>query len=74
MGAKIPVSFLQLLAPATFAQIIFNGILSAKSNPEVLQARSIVALLSLVVAYFTESILATLVFGLTLLYVMNQYF
>lgn len=70
IAEKIPVSFLQLIAPATFAAIIFNGILASQSNPAVFRVRLLVAALALVVAYWTESILATVVVGLAVLYLL----
>ncbi len=74
VAAKIPVKFLQLLAPATFATIIFNGLMASKANPEVFKERAVVSILSLFVAYWTESILATMIFGLSLLYLINHFF
>ena len=74
VAAKIPVKFLQLLAPATFAAIIFNGLMASKANPEVFQERAVVSILSLFVAYWTESILTTMIFGLSLLYLINHVF
>lgn len=69
---KIPAHFLQLLAPATFAAIIINSLLAAQSNPPVFRARLIVAVTSLIVAHWTKNILATLVFGLSLLYFLTS--
>ena len=73
IAEKIPQDFLKLLAPATFAAIIANNLVSHQSNSEDLKQKSIVAVLSLIVAYFTKSIVATLAFGLILLYVMQNY-
>lgn len=72
LGAKIPPDFLQLLAPATFTAIIFNSLLASQDNPTEFQHRALVAGLSLIVASWTESILATLIFGLGLLYLLSS--
>lgn len=68
----IPTRFLQLLAPATFAAIIVNSLISSAQNPDVLKPRLIVALSSLIVAHWTKNILITLVFGLSLLYFLTS--
>lgn len=72
LADKVPTGFLQLLAPATFAAIIINSILSTQHDPNVLKPRLIVALTSLIVAHWTKNILATLVFGLSLLYFLTS--
>ena len=69
---KIPANFLQLLAPATFAAIIINSLLVTQNNPPVFKARLIVAVTSVIVAHWTKNILATLVFGLSLLYFLTS--
>lgn len=73
IAERIPQDFLKLLAPATFAAIIANNMVAHQTNPEDLKQKSIVAILSLLVAYFTKSIMATLAFGLILLYVLQNY-
>lgn len=65
---RIPTSLLQLLAPATFAAIIFNNLVFSHPESTPMQPRLIVAALALILAYWTESILVTLIFGLTTLY------
>lgn len=71
---KIPPQFLMLLAPATFSAIIANNILSHQANPQELKQKIIVAALALPVAYLTKNIIVTLVFGLGLLYVIQNFF
>ena len=69
---KVPSRFLQLLAPATFAAIVMNSLISSGSDSNVFKPRLIVALTSLIVAHWTKNILATLVFGLSLLYFLTS--
>lgn len=69
---RVPSRFLQLLAPATFAAIVINSLISAQNTADALRPRLIVALTSLAVAYWTKNILATLVFGLSLLYFLTS--
>ena len=73
IAEKIPQDFLRLLAPSTFAAIITNNLLSHQSSPEDLKLKGIVAVLALLVAYLTKSIVTTLVFGLVLLYILQNY-
>ena len=70
---KISPTFLRLLAPATFSAIIANNILGSQSNPTEFEQKILVASLALVVAYFTKSVTATLIFGLGLLYVLQNF-
>lgn len=67
LAQKIPREFLALLAPATFSAIIANNLLSSQASAEEFHQKIAVAFLALIVAYFTRSIIATLVFGLGLL-------
>lgn len=71
IAEKIPVKLLSLLAPATFSAIIANHFLAHQSNPHELQLKVIVAVLSILVAYFTKNAVATLAFGLTLLHFLQ---
>jgi branched-subunit amino acid transport protein len=73
IAAKIPQEFLRLLAPATFAAIIANNLVSHQSDTYDLKLKSIVAVLSLLIAYKTKSIMATLSFGLILLFILQNY-
>lgn len=67
LASRIPAALLSLLAPATFAAIIVNSLLAQRGAPDF-GAKLSVAALSLVVAYWTRSMLGTLAFGLGLLY------
>ncbi|HRO66855.1 MAG TPA: AzlD domain-containing protein [Pseudobdellovibrionaceae bacterium] len=67
LAEKIPPGFLALLGPATFSAIIANNLLASQSDPAELQRKIVTALLALAVAYFTKSVVATLIFGLGLL-------
>lgn len=73
IAEKIPQDFLRLLAPSTFAAIITNNLLSHQASPEDLKLKGIAAVLALLVAYLTKSIMTTLVFGLVLLYILQNY-
>ncbi len=73
LAEKIPPRLLKLLGPATFSAIIANNLLSSKANPEAFQQQLIVAGLSLIVAHKTKSILATLIFGLMALYLLQNF-
>ena len=68
LADKIPIQFLQLLAPATFAAIIVNNMISSHTDSTSLTPRFTVATICLGLAYWTESILLTLLVGLTTLY------
>ncbi len=68
LSDRIPTALLQLLAPATFAAIIFNNLLFSHSESTAIRPRLIIATLALALAFWTESILITLIFGLTALY------
>ncbi|HVK61851.1 MAG TPA: AzlD domain-containing protein [Bdellovibrionales bacterium] len=72
-AARIPEGLLKLLAPATFTAIIANSILSAQSDPQVLKQKLVVAGCSVIVAFVTKSIIATLAFGLILLYLIQHF-
>ena len=73
IAQKIPEKFLLLLAPTTFSAIIANNILSSPSAPGELRQKLMVAVLALFVAYLTRSILATVLFGLGVLYLLQNY-
>ena len=73
LAEKIPEDFLKLLAPAAFTAIVTNNLLSTHGEPEELQLKFAVAAVSVVVAYFTKSMMTTLVFGLLLLYFLQNY-
>lgn len=73
IAEKIPAKFLLLLAPTAFTAIIANNILANQASPEELRQKTIVAAVSLVVAYFTRSMLATVLFGLGLLYLIQHF-
>lgn len=70
---RIPAEFLKLLGPATFAAIVVNNIATQPAEPEELRQKIVVAVLALLVAYFTRSILATLIFGMIALYIFRNY-
>jgi len=67
LAQKIPPKFLALLGPAVFASIITNNILSHQGDFQQFKNKILVALTSLIVAYFTKNVVVTLVFGLVLL-------
>lgn len=73
VAERIPQEFLKLLAPATFTAIVANNLLSSQGNPTEFQQKLIVALISMPIALLTKSMVATVVFGLTLLYVLQNY-
>lgn len=73
IAEKIPEKFLLLLAPTAFSAIIANNMLSQRSSPEELRQKTLVAALSLLVAYFSRSVLATVLFGLGLLYILQNH-
>lgn len=73
IAEKIPEKFLLLLAPTAFSAIIANNMLSQHSGPEELRQKSMVAACSVLVAYFSRSVLATVLFGLGLLYILQNY-
>lgn len=70
---RIPREFLQFLAPATFTSIIVNNILAYRSDGTNFKKILIVAVLSAGVAYKTKNIIATLLFGLGLLYILQNF-
>ncbi len=70
---RIPADFLRLLAPATFTAIVVNNIVSQPAEPAEFRLKILVSLLSMVVAYWTRSILMTLLFGLILLYLLQNF-
>lgn len=72
IAEKIPVEFLRLLAPATFTAIVVNSLLASQGNPKEFQQKILVTLLALIVAAITRSIVATLLFGLGLLYLLQS--
>lgn len=72
IAERIPAAFLLLLAPTAFTAIIVNNILAHQANPGELQQKTAVATLSLAVAYFTRSMLATALFGLVALYLWQK--
>lgn len=74
VAEKIPTRLLNLLAPASFAAIIMNNLLSSQKDPVLFQQKLIVAGASIVFAYFTRNLIGTLVFGLVALYVLRNYF
>lgn len=73
IAEKIPQEFLKLLAPATFTAIVTNNLLSSQANPAEFQQKLIVAIISMPVAFLTKSMVATVVFGLGLLYLLQNY-
>jgi branched-subunit amino acid transport protein len=73
IAEKIPEKFLLLLAPTAFSAIIANNMLAQHPGPEELRQKTLVAALSVVVAYFSRSVLATVLFGLGLLYILQNY-
>jgi branched-subunit amino acid transport protein len=73
VAEKIPEKFLLLLAPTAFSAIIANNMLSQHHSPEELRQKSMVAAISVVVAYISRSVLATVLFGLGLLYILQNY-
>lgn len=72
LAENIPPKFLALLGPAVFASIISNNILSHQEDPLQFKNKILVALASLVVAYFSKNVVATLVFGLVLLNILQS--
>ena len=72
VGAKIPTNLLALLGPAVFTVIITNNILSYQNQPTEFQNKIVVAGLALVVAYFTKSVIGTVLFGLVLLHFLSN--
>lgn len=74
LAEKIPPEFLALLGPATFSAIIANNLLASQSDPAEFKRKIIVSLLALLVAAFTRSIVATLIFGLGLLALLQSHF
>lgn len=73
IAERIPQSFLNLLAPATFAAIVASNLATHKGTAYELQLKIAVLVLSIFVAAFTRSIMATLAFGLILLYALKTY-
>lgn len=74
LSNRLPQEFLRLLAPATFAAIITNNIISHPENAQDLRNKTITAALSLVVAYATKNIIVTVIFGLAVLYALGFFF
>lgn len=73
IAEKIPTDFLKLLAPTTFTAIVVNNLLTSQHHPEEFRQKLIVALVSLPIAFLTKSMVATVVFGLGLLYLLQNY-
>lgn len=73
IAEKIPVRLLNLLAPASFAAIIMNNLLSSQKDPVLFKQKLLVAGFSIVFAYFTRQLIGTLVFGLVALYLIRLY-
>jgi branched-subunit amino acid transport protein len=73
VAEKIPQDFLKLLAPATFTAIVMNNLLANHQHPLEFRQKVMVAVISLPVAYFTKSMVTTVIFGLGLLYVFQNY-
>lgn len=74
IAEKIPQDFLKLLAPATFTAIVVNNLLASQGNPIEFRQKILVAGISLPVAYFTKSMVTTVLFGLGLLYLIQNFF
>jgi branched-subunit amino acid transport protein len=72
IAQKVPPSFLALLAPATFTAIVINNLMS-NQNLADFHFKVLVLCISSLVAYVTKSIMLTLIFGLTLLYYLQNY-
>ena len=72
LANKLPARLLELLGPAAFTAIIVNNLLSHQKHTELFQYKLVVAVLAGAVAYFTRSVLATLVFGLLLLHYLQS--
>lgn len=72
VAQKIPPSFLALLGPATFTAIVINNLLSNQNLPDF-NSKILVLCVSAFVAYFTKSIMTTLVFGLLFLYYLQNF-
>lgn len=72
VAEKIPPRLLKLLGPATFTAIIANNLSLSKATPETFHNQLIVTAFALIVAHQTKSILATLIFGLLALYVLQS--
>ncbi len=70
---KVSPKFLRLLGPATFSAIIANNILGTSSSQAEFQQKVVVGVLALVVAYFSKSVMLTLVFGLGLLFILQNF-
>ncbi len=71
IAQRIPPSFLMLLGPATFTAIVVNNLMSSQKSADF-HLKGIVLCISAFVAYFTKSIMATLVFGLLFLYYLQN--
>lgn len=70
---KVSPKFLRLLGPATFAAIIANNLLASSADTKEFKQKVVVSCLALMVAYFSKSVMLTLVFGLGLLYILQNY-
>lgn len=71
VAEKIPEKFLDLLAPSVFTAIVVGNLVSVHGKPEF-QPKLIALAASAVVAYFSRSITATLMFGLVVVnYLLN---
>lgn len=73
IAEKIPPNFLALLGPAVFTSIIANNILSNQSNPLEFKQKIFVVFAAFFVAYLTKNVVATLAFGLGLLYCLQNF-
>lgn len=72
LATRLPSRLLELLGPAAFTAIIVNNLLSHQKSPELFHYKLVVAALAALVAYFTRSVLATLIFGLLLLHFLQS--
>ncbi len=73
IAEKIPQDFLKLLAPATFTAIITNNLLASQAHPLEFRQKIVVAVIAIPVAYYSKSIVGTVIFGLGLLYLFQNY-
>lgn len=74
LANKIPEKFLRLLGPSTFSAIIANNILNTPASDQEFKQKVIVATLALLIAYISKSIIVTLVFGMGLLFLLQNFF
>jgi branched-subunit amino acid transport protein len=72
IASKIPPALLQLLGPTAFTAIMVNNLLSQPVSPAEFRQRGLVMALALPVAYFSRSMLVTVLFGLGLLYFLQH--